>query len=120
MEYLGTIVQGDVIEWTETVWSMGWARGRVSGTALGERITTGEIIRESYGSTGQHTFSIRVIKSNGHDPHPKSKEIRRKGRTIYREFRHISRPDNLAEVAEEKHRRGDDARARREARRNEW
>ena len=100
-----SIVVGDRIKWTETVWGGGHRRPR----AMGKRTIVAVVLRESYGAkTGQHTFSLDVWGGSGLDaPRPGAK-IRRKGRSLYRDdhLEILDRADNYVERMEEKHERG--------------
>ena len=120
----GDVVAGDVIEWTEGVFSgyCGRSRwGRSSPKHLGDRRIVAEIIRDSYGAAKQqHTFTIRVLASDGYDALAPGTVTTRKGRNIYRNgCQRIEWRDEAARqaVADEKHIRGDEARARRADRR---
>ena len=75
-----SLVLGDIVEWTEAVFSGSWRRP----TYVGDRSVRGRIVSESYGSTGQHTFTIEVHTSEGEDPIDPGKKIRRKGRNLYK------------------------------------
>lgn len=111
----GDACQGDEILFTETVWG-GPRRAPVS---LGERRIAALIVKDSYGAAKQqHTFSLLVIGSDGYHALRKGTKIRRMGRNVYRNGT-MRRPRNEAErniALDEKHQRGDSARAARENR----
>lgn len=113
----GDVVVGDEIRFTESVWG-GSYRKRIY---CGDRFVRGEVLRESYGAAKQqHTFTIRIRESSGSDAIEPGTKIRRKGRNIYRgkpdRLQWADESDRLA-VADEKHTRGDAARADRDERR---
>ena len=113
-EYDTSIVSGDRIEFTETVFSPCWRNGRRSGVPIGERTIVCDVVRESYGEkTAQHTFTLCVAHSTGKDAPKRGSTIRRKGRTIYRDFRIISRAPDYIDRARSKHARGQLARERK-------
>lgn len=104
-----SIVRGDTITYRESVWSGSWSRP----VHAGDRWITAEVLRESYGRTGQHTFTLRVLNSTGVEPLSPGSIIRRKGRNLYRHG--VTRAlwaDEAARllVADEKHARGTKAR----------
>lgn len=111
-----SVVAGDIIRFTEGVFGGSYRKPRF----LGERTITAEVLRESYGADKQqHTFTLRIIESEGEQPMRADAQIRRKGRNIYRNgvYRLIWDDENKRrEVADEKHARGDAARAAREER----
>ncbi|MFQ5622436.1 MAG: hypothetical protein ACE5FS_03470 [Paracoccaceae bacterium] len=112
----GDVVTGDTIRFTEAVWGGSYRRP----VKLGERTVTARVTADSYGiDKQQHTFSLEVIEADGHDAPPAGKKIRRKGRNIYRNGTKRLVWDNESarkSAADEKHRRGDHARAAREDR----
>lgn len=116
LDCTGNVVAGDVIRFTEGVFSGSYRKPRF----LGERTIEAKIIRDSYGGgRQQHTFTLRVIRSEGYDLLPAGQVIRRKGRNVYRnDCWRQSWADEAARAAActEKHERGDAARTEREAR----
>lgn len=76
------IVAGDRICWREPVFGA-YYRGRRARPA-GERTIQAVVVRESYGATrGQHTFTLRVERSQGYCAIEPGKQILRKGRSLY-------------------------------------
>lgn len=116
----GDCCVGDEILFTEAVFGGSFRRPKF----LGEREVAGLIVADSYGGDrGQHTFTIQVRASEGHEPIEAGEKIRRKGRNIYRNG--TSRrpwPNEAARkvALTEKHGRGDVARAARAARKEEF
>lgn len=114
----GDVCQGDVILFRETVWS---------GAQYGKRKPAGErsilalVERDSYGAAKQqHTFTLVVLWSHGVQPLERGTRTRRKGRNVYRNgTMRAPWADEAArqEALDEKHRRGEAARAERERRR---
>ena len=106
----GDVVAGDVIRFREAVFKGSFR----SPKFVGERTITARVEKESYGADKQqHTFSLRVISSDGIDPLKAGERTRRKGRNIYRNGteRLVWRDEEARRaVADEKHRRGDAAR----------
>jgi hypothetical protein len=120
----GDVVAGDLVEWTEGVFSgfCGRSRwGRGSPKHLGDRRVMAEILRDSYGvEKQQHTFTIRVLASDGYAALAPGTVTTRKGRNVYRNgCERIVWVDESARqaAADEKHMRGSEARAARERRR---
>ena len=116
----GDVVVGDRITFTEGV----FGGSHRNPNYLGDREIVAEVIRDSYGaSKQQHTFTLRVISSAGFDPVKVGKEIRRKGRNVYRNgvLRETWTDESERDaVRNEKHSRGDAARfARNERKRLE-
>jgi hypothetical protein len=121
----GSVVKGDTIKFTEAVWGGSRHRPR----HLGERINTARVLKESYGEkTGQHTFSLEIIESEGEQPLSPGAKTRRKGRNIYGisvqrlkwtpTAQDPERTEAAREaIAQEKHGRGDAVRTRRERQR---
>lgn len=109
----GDAVKGDTIRWTEAVFGGSYRRP----THLGDRTNVGVIATDSYGEAKQqHTFTVEIISSDGHDPLVVGKKIRRKGRNVYRrgtERLVWSDESERDRTADEKHARGDEARRRR-------
>jgi len=112
----GDVVSGDIITFTETV----WGGSRTSPRALGERTITARVLKESYGQEKQqHTFSLFILESTGYEALPEGKKTLRKGRNVYRNGCTRERwEDEEARRAalDEKHARGDAARAIRDER----
>ncbi len=106
----GDVVRGDTIEFTEGVFKGSFKRPVYAG----DRKVYATVIKESYGEgRGQHTFTLSVITSSGVDPITAGRQIRRKGRNIYRNgtLREPWANENERDaVAAEKHRRGSAAR----------
>lgn len=122
IEATGDVVAGDNILFYEPVWSGAFnPRCRSSPSLAGHRVITAEVVRESYGpDKQQHTFTLRVNESSGHDAIESGKVIWRKGRNIYRNgCWRLPWPDESKrkEARQEKHSRGDAARSVRAARR---
>ncbi|MFQ5534775.1 MAG: hypothetical protein ACE5EM_08140 [Sphingomonadales bacterium] len=112
----GDICVGDVIEFTEGVFGGSYRRPKF----LGDRTIRARVVKDSYGSARQqHTFTLEIIESTGLDPLKINTVTRRKGRNVYRNG---TRRQPWADEAErqaaldEKHHRGDVARAEREER----
>lgn len=119
----GDAVTGDHVRWTEAVFSGSHRKPKFAGT----RTIEARIVNDSYGSEKQqHTFTLEVTAAEGVDAPPLGKKIRRKGRNLYRNDTYRRKWDNEAfrqECLDEKHGRGDKARAAREERRaveDEW
>lgn len=118
----GDVVTGDVILFTEAVFSGGsFGRFRRAPKFLGERRIAARVVRDSYGAAKQqHTFTIEIIASDGEQPLKGGEVTTRKGRNVYRNgTRRLPWADekHRSAAADEKHERGDAARAEREARR---
>lgn len=112
----GDVVSGDHIRFNEGVFSGSYRKPKFQG----ERIIEARVIRDSYGDAKQqHTFTLEVTASEGEDALPVGKTIRRKGRNVYRNGTHRKPWGNetqRGEALEEKHQRGDNARAARQHR----
>ncbi len=112
----GDVVAGDKIVFDEAVFSGSFKKPKF----VRNRKIYAEVIKESYGTAKQqHTFTLMVIESDDATIKPGSK-ILRKGRNIYREgtFRKPWSDESQREIAlNEKHTRGDRARAKRDLRR---
>ena len=105
-----SIVVGDRIKWTETVWGGSHRRPH----ALGERTLVAVVLRESYGAkTGQHTFTLEVCGGRGLEVPKSGAKIRRKGRNLYRDdhMEILDRADDCVDRMDEKHERGAHAKA---------
>lgn len=113
----GDIVTGDQITYTESVFGGSYRKPKY----LGERTIRGEVTRDSYGAAKQqHTFTIRVMASSGFDALEVGTKILRKARNIYKGDPQRLRwgdESERQEAADEKHERGDAARAERDERR---
>jgi len=112
----GDVVVGDTILFTETVW-----RGNYkSPINEGERTIIAEVVKDSYGEKKQqHTFSLKVISSCDFKPLRRKIIIRRKGRNVYRNrtMRLLWECKKARTFAlNEKHSRGNQARALRKIR----
>ena len=109
----GDVVAGDVIEFTEAVFAGSFRKPRY----VGERTIQAEVLRDSYGAAKQqHTFTLKVLASAGAEPLSAGTITTRKGRNVYRNgTRRAPWPveaDRRAAL-DEKHARGDLARADR-------
>lgn len=114
-----SIARGDVIRWTEPVFGGSFRRPQYQG----DRIVTARIRNESYGADKQqHTFTIEVLESTGTQPLQAGAVTTRKGRNIYKNgVERTEWDDEIAReaVLQEKHARGDAARAERDARKKD-
>ena len=112
----GDVCRHDEIEFYEAVFSGSWR----SPVYEGDRFIQARVLNESYGAAKQqHTFTLEVTDCSGVSPILRGARIRRKGRNIYRNgtWRKKWENENLRGVfLDEKHARGDEARAVREAR----
>lgn len=115
----GDVVVGDEIEFTEAVFGGSHRRP----TFLGERTIRARVIKDSYGAEKQqHTFSLEVISSDGYKKLSVGAKTRRKGRNVYRNgtLRREWTDETVRRAAQdEKHFRGDAARAHRDVRREQ-
>ena len=113
----GDVVAGDTIRFTEAVFGGAFR----NSTFLGEREITATVLKDSYGAAKQqHTFTLRILASAGCQPLAGGAQTTRKGRNVYRRgVRRLEWTDEAARAAaaEEKHSRGDSARAERAHRR---
>lgn len=120
----GDVCVGDIIKFREAVFLGSYGNTWYEG----DRTITAEIKKDSYGQKSQqHTFTLRVIKVEGAakldviDIVAKNKrgEIKRKGRNIYKNgtlrMAWENESDRLLEI-ENKHKRGNVARADRDFR----
>ena len=109
----GDVVAGAKITYTEGVFEGSYRNPK----HIGDRDIEAEVLRDSYGEEKQqHTFTLRVIASTGTQPVEVGKEIRRKGRKIYRNgvARELWDDEATRDLAcNEKHTRGDVAREAR-------
>ena len=115
----GDVVTGDVIQWEEGVFT-----SSKKPKFLGNRTVRAVVVKDSYGSDKQqHTFTILPLSSSGTQPIAVGKQTTRKGRNIYRNGT-MRMPwineDKRQAVANEKHARGDVARAARDRRKSEF
>lgn len=112
----GDVVAGDHVRFEETVFRGSWRRPKPAG----DRIVEAVVLKESYGEKKQqHTFTLQVTASSGTEPLAVGETIRRKGRNIYRNGtqRQPWGDESQRELArDEKHERGDSARAARQHR----
>lgn len=116
LECTGDVVAGDSILFEEAVFGGTYRKP----TFLGSRRIAAEVLRESYGAKKQqHTFSLRVLWSEGKQALEAGAEIRRKGRNLYANGTlRKPWPDESAREArrDEKHTRGNKARKLRRER----
>jgi hypothetical protein len=122
LEAFGDVVRGDNILFYEPVWATAFDPSRrCKPVPAGYRTIIAEVVNDSYGDVKQqHTFTLRVLESSGHDPLPAGSVILRKGRNVYRNgCWRLPWPNESARatVRQEKHSRGDAARIERAARR---
>jgi len=112
----GDVVAGDHIRFTEAVFAGSYRKPKYQG----ERVIEALVVRDSYGEAKQqHTFTLEVTTSEGEDALPVGKTIRRKGRNVYRngtQRKPWTDETQRGEALEEKHQRGDNARAARQHR----
>ena len=112
----GDVVAGDHIRFSEGVFSGSYRKPKYQG----ERIIEALVVRDSYGEAKQqHTFTLEVTASEGEDALLVGKTIRRKGRNVYRndaQRKPWADETQRGEALEEKHQRGDNARAARQHR----
>lgn len=115
----GDIVTGDHIKFTEAVFGGSYKSPKYSGDRTIEAIVT----KDSYGQDKQqHTFTMVVVSSAGEEALKPGDTIRRKGRNVYKNGteRLLWKDETQRNAAaDEKHSRGDQARAARDQRRNE-
>ncbi len=118
----GDVVAGDTILFAEAVFAGSYRRPRF----VGERRVAARVLRDGYGGAKQqHSFTLEILWSDGVEPLAAGARTVRKGRNLYRRgTRRLPWPDESARraAADEKHVRGDAARAARELRRaeEEW
>ena len=114
----GDVCVGDVVRFTEAVFDGSFRRPR----HVGDRTLTARVVSDSYGSDRQqHTFTLEVLGCEGTQPVAVGSRVRRKGRNVYRNGTWRAAWDNESErgaALNEKHTRGDAARAARDARRS--
>lgn len=114
----GDACVGDTIKFKEAVFGGSFRKPKF----LGDREITAKIIKDSYGADKQqHTFTIEVISSSGSDPLTPGTVTTRKGRNVYKNGTHRIKWDNEADrkkSLDDKHVRGDIARAERDKRKN--
>ena len=115
----GDVVAGDTIRFTEAVFGGSFRKP----TYQGERTVEADVVRDSYGAAKQqHTFTLRVLRSEGVDALAPGTKTRRKGRNVYRNGTQRQRwadEDARKQATDEKHGRGDAARAARDERKGE-
>ena len=115
----GDAVTGDRVRFTEAVFGGSHRRPKFLGT----RTIEAEIATDSYGQDKQqHTFSLTVLAAEGLDAPKAGAKIRRKGRNVYRNGTYRAAWDNEQDrrtALDEKHGRGDAARAQRAERKQE-
>ena len=115
----GDVVVGDTIRFQEGVFGGSFRKP----TFVGNRTIEAEVVRDSYGADKQqHTFTLRVLRSEGAEPLAPGTTTRRKGRNVYRNGTQRQRwADETARegARTEKHGRGDAARTARAQRREE-
>jgi hypothetical protein len=114
----GDVCAGDTIRFTEAVFAGSYRKPKY----IGERQIVASVVRDSYGACKQqHTFTLEVIESSGVSPLVAGTTTTRKGRNVYRNgTERLLLADESArrERLDEKHERGNAARARRDARRD--
>lgn len=99
---MNDITKGDVVLYTEPVFEGSYPRVTYSH----DRTILALVLKESYGTKGQHTFTLRVIDCD--DPALDAGEnITRKGRNVYKECRGIQLSSQ--EQRQQKHSRKEDA-----------
>ena len=110
----GDVVVGDTILFTEGVFTGSHRKPKFAG----ERTIIAEIMKDSYGELKQqHTFTLKVIFCEGIQAIEVNKTIRRKGRNVYRngtKRKPWSDETQRTVAQDEKHTRGDVARAVRD------
>jgi len=117
----GDVVVGDVVTFKQDVFGGSFKNPK----KIGERVITGEVVKDSYGAAKQqHTFTIKPIDVTGDD----AAEIMNKetflikGRNLYRNgtMRQRRADESTRKAAlDEKHKRGDAARAARDIRKGD-
>lgn len=112
----GDACAGDTIKFTEGVFGGSHRRPKY----LGDRFVIAKVVKDSYGAAKQqHTFTIVIVESTGTRPLVAGTKTTRKGRNVYRNGceRLPWSDESLRDKAlEDKHARGDAARARRDLR----
>lgn len=85
VETTDDIVTGDEILFYEAPWNTSFTpRPNVISISARYRVILAKVVREGYGSgKAQHTFTLRVLDSSGHDPIKPGTVIWRKGRNIF-------------------------------------
>lgn len=135
----GDVVTGDQIRFTEAVFEGSHRNPKKRG----QRTIEAQVLRDSYGAAKQqHTFTLRVLASEGYQPLETGAVVHRKGRNVYRNgVKRTHWPDELpapgkesdeshwrlyggisnerAAARSEKHQRGNQARFERDLRRGE-
>ena len=117
----GDVVVGDIVTFKQDVFGGSFRNPRY----IGERIIKGEVVRDSYGKDKQqHTFTIKPIEVTGVSAEEimKKDTFRIKGRNLYKHgtLREKRADESSRQAAlDEKHKRGDAARAARDVRKNQ-
>ena len=111
------LVQGAWIKWKNELfkYSPGFRGRKGKSLYLGHQIYSGIIVKDSYGSTGQHTFSIildrvpaRVYEDKAlsvfddHKKYKKGMRILKKGRNLYPNLIEVIYPNDFEKQAEQK------------------
>jgi hypothetical protein len=117
IECTGDVVTGDHIRFTEAVFGGSFRKPRFEGI----RTVDALVVNDSYGiHKQQHTFTLEVTRSQGHQALAVGATTTRKGRNIYRNgtVRKLWADDESDRDAEvgNKHERGTIARVAREER----
>ena len=101
---MNDLVQGMKVKFVQPVFGGSWKRPQF----LGERTIVATIIKDSYGSKrGQHTFTLSVESATGYDSENVKDQMRIKGRNLYKGLESIiSEPENVQELKDDKHIRG--------------
>ena len=101
---MNDLVQGMKVKFAQPVFGGSWKRPQY----LGERIIVATILKDSYGSKrGQHTFTLSVESATGYDSENVKDQMRIKGRNLYKGLESIiSEPENVQELKDDKHIRG--------------
>jgi len=112
----GDVVVGDTILFTEAVFKGSWK----NPTHVGDRTIAAKVTKDSYGEKKQqHTFTLKILSSEGTQPLIINTTTRRKGRNVYKNGTNrmpwANESDRQA-VLDEKHERGGMARAARDRR----
>jgi len=114
----GDVAAGDTIRFEEAVFSGSFRKPKY----IGDRTIEAEVLKDSYGAAKQqHTFTLKVIRSEGIQAVGEGETIRRKGRNIYKKgvFRQRwANETKREEIIKEKHIRGGGARRARALRRD--
>jgi len=115
----GDVVAGDTIRFSEGVFGGSFRNPKYQG----DRVIIAKVVKDSYGKDKQqHTFTLEVVECEGVEPLQAGSRTARKGRNVYRNgTKRLLWNDESKRrlVADEKHTRGDKARAEREVRKND-